>query len=78
MECLLAACLRGNTVMETKASLKVVRTGVKRVLIYSETENATPSALPWTLFANFTSKTIIFCSYVPAAASSTASDRVPP
>ena len=35
------------TVVETKATLKVVRTGVKRVLIYSMPENATFCSLPW-------------------------------
>ena len=35
--------------METKATLKVVRARVNRVLIYSRIENATLSLLPWTL-----------------------------
>ena len=33
--------LRGDTVVETKATLKVVRARVKCVLIYSKIENAT-------------------------------------
>ena len=49
-------------------SLKVVRTRVKRVLIYSKIENTTLSALPWTLVANFLSKEAIFCRYLPATA----------
>ena len=32
--------LRGHTVVETKVTLKVVRTRVKRVLMYSKVENA--------------------------------------
>ena len=45
--------LRGDTVEETKATLKVVRTRVKRVLIYSKIENAALWSLPWTQVANF-------------------------
>ena len=33
--------------METKATLKLVRTRIKCVLICSEIENATLSSLPW-------------------------------
>ena len=61
-------CLRGDMVVETKATLKVVRTGVKRVLIYSKIENATFCSLPWTRAVNFISKGTVFCSYVPATA----------
>ena len=39
--------------METKATLKVVRARVKRVLIYSKIENAILCSLPWTQVANF-------------------------
>ena len=39
--------------METKVTLKMVRTGVKRVLIYSKIENATLCSLPWTQAVNF-------------------------
>ena len=42
--------------METKTTLKVVRTRIKRVLIYLKIENATLSSLPWTQVANFISK----------------------
>ena len=64
--------------METKASLKVVRTRAKRVLVYSKIENTTLSALPWTQVANFISQGTIFCSYVAATALSTINCRVPP
>ena len=52
--------------MQTKATLKVVRTRVKRVLIYSMIENAPLSLLAWTQVANFISKRTTVCSYVPA------------
>ena len=48
--------LRGNTAVETKATSKVNRTRVKRVLIYSKIENATLCSLPWTQVANFFSE----------------------
>ena len=41
-------CLRGDTVVGTKATFEVVRTRVKCVLIYSKTENALLCSLPWT------------------------------
>ena len=46
--------------METKATLKVVRTRVKRVLMYSMIENATLSSFPWTQVTNCISKGTIF------------------
>ena len=52
--------------METKVTLKVVRTRVKRVLIYSKIENAVLCSLPWTQLEKFISKGTIFCNYVPA------------
>ena len=58
----------GDTVVKTKVTLKVARTGVKRALIYSKIENATLCSLPWTKAVNFVSKGTIFCSYVPATA----------
>ena len=36
------ASLRGDTVVETKATLKVARTRLKRVLIYSKIEKVNP------------------------------------
>ena len=39
--------------MKTKATLKVVTTRIKRVLIYSKIVNATISSLPGTLVENF-------------------------
>ena len=56
--------LRGDTVVEAKVTLKVVRTGVKRVLMYSKVENATFCSFPWTQTVNFISKGTIFHSYV--------------
>ena len=53
--------------MKTKATLKVVRTKLKRVLIYSKIEKAILCLLPWTQVANFVSKGTIFfnvCVYV--------------
>ena len=47
--------LKGYTVVETKATLKVVRTRVEHVLIYSLIENATPCSLPRTQVVNFIS-----------------------
>ena len=58
--------LRGDTVVETKATLKVFRTIVKRVLLYSMTETAPLSLLPWTQVTNVISKGTLFCCYVPA------------
>ena len=40
--------LRGDTVVETKATLKVVRTSVKYVLIYSQIETAILCSSSWT------------------------------
>ena len=57
--------LRDDTVLETKVTLKVVRTRVQRVLLYSKTENATLCSLPWTQAVNFISKGTMFCSYAP-------------
>ena len=57
--------------METKATLKVVRTRVKRVPIYSKLDNATFRSLPWTQVVNFIPKETILCSYVPATGQST-------
>ena len=45
---LCVSCFRGHTVEETKATLKVVRTRVKRVLMYTRIENAALCLLPWT------------------------------
>ena len=59
---------KGNTVVETKATLKVVRTKVKRLVIYSKIENPTLCSLPFTQVANFISKRTIFCCCVPATA----------
>ena len=70
--------LREGTVVETKATLKVARTGVKRVLVYSKIENGTLCSLPWTQVVNFMSKGTIFCRYVPATAVSTVNYRVHP
>ena len=42
--------------MESNATLKVVRTRVKYVLMYSKTDNAILRSLPWTEVANFISK----------------------
>ena len=39
--------------METMATLKVVRTRVKYVLVNSKIENAILCSLPWTQVANF-------------------------
>ena len=58
--------LTGDTTVETKAPLKVVRTRVKRILVYSMTQNAIRSALPWTVVAKCISKGAAFCSYLPA------------
>ena len=57
--------------METKANLKVARTRLKRVLVYSKIDNATLCSLPWTQVVNFIPKRTIFCSYVPVTALST-------
>ena len=61
-------CLTEYTVLETKASLKVLRTSVKRVLIYSKIEKAILCSLPWAQVANFVSKGAITCSDVPTIA----------
>ena len=53
--------LRGDTVGETKATLKVVRTRFRRVLIYSKIDNATRGSLPWTQVVNFISKGTMLC-----------------
>ena len=45
--------LRGDTAVETRATLKVVRTREKRVLIYWKIEHATLCSLPWTQVANY-------------------------
>ena len=58
--------LRGDKVVETKATLKVVRTRVKSVLIFSNIETAALCSLPWTHVANFISKRTMLCSSVPA------------
>ena len=50
--------------METKATLKVVRTRVKRVLVYSMVENSLLSLLPWKQVANSILKGTIFLSLV--------------
>ena len=42
--------------METKATLRVVRTRVKYVLVYLKIENATLCSLPWTQVSNCISK----------------------
>ena len=60
--------LRGDAVVETKATLKVVGARVKCVLRYSSIKNATLCSLPWTQAVNFISKRTIVCSYVPATA----------
>ena len=60
--------LRGNTVVQTKATLKVVRTREKRLLTYTKIENAILCSLSWTHVANFISKGTIYCSYVPETA----------
>ena len=60
------ASLRGGAVLETKATLEVVRTRVECVLICSKIANATPCSLPWTQAANFVSKGTIFCRSVSA------------
>ena len=60
--------LRRDTVLEAKATLKVVRTRLKRVLIYSKIDNAFLCSLPWTHVAYFISKGTTFCSYLPAPA----------
>ena len=52
--------------VKTKTTLKVVRTRVKRVLIYLKIENTTLCSLPWTQVAHFISRGTIFCSLVPA------------
>ena len=70
--------LRGDTVAQTKATLKSVRTRVKRVLVYSKIENAVLCWLPWTQVANCISKGTIFCSYVPTTALFTTNYRVLP
>ena len=53
---------RGDKVVETKATLKVVRTRLKRVLIYSKIDNATICSLPWTQVVHFILEGTIFCS----------------
>ena len=62
--------LRRDTVVETKATLKVVRTSGKYVLrkLYSKLEKATVCSLPRTQVANFISEGTIFCGYVPETA----------
>ena len=54
--------LRGDTTAETKATLKVVKARLKRVLIYSKIQNATLCLLPWTQVAHFISKGTIFAA----------------
>ena len=44
---------KGDTAVETKTTLTVVRARVKCVLIYSIIEIATLCSLPWTQVANF-------------------------
>ena len=58
----------GDMVVKTKATLKVVRARVKRVLIYANIENVTLRSLPRIQIANFISKRTMFCTYVPATA----------
>ena len=60
--------LRGDTVEETKAAMKVIRTSGKYVLMYSKMEKAVVCSLPRTQVANFISKGTIFCGYVPETA----------
>ena len=48
--------LRGDSAVETKATLTVARARVKCVLIYSNIENAILCSLLWTQVANFISK----------------------
>ena len=55
-------------VVETKATLKVVKTRLEHVLIYSKIENASLCPLPWTQVANFISEGTMFCNYVSATA----------
>ena len=52
--------LMGDTVAGKKATVKVVRTRLKLVLIYSKIDNATLCSLPWTQVANFISKGATF------------------
>ena len=60
--------LRGDTVVQTKTTLKVVRTREKRLLTYTKIENAILCSLSWTHVANFISKGTIYCSCVPETA----------
>ena len=64
------ALLRGDIALETKATLKVVRTRVEHVLIiiFIDRECYPFSSIPWTQVANFISKGTVFCSYEPATA----------
>ena len=59
-------------VAKTKATLKVVRTRIQYVLIYSKIENALFWSILWTQVANCTLKGTMFGSYVPATVYSTA------
>ena len=54
--------LRGGTVVETMATLTVVRERVSCVLIYSNIENAPLSSLPWTQVANVASWGDAWCN----------------
>ena len=51
-----------ETVLVAKATLKVVRTRVKYVLIYLKIENVILCSLPWTQVANLISKGTKLCS----------------
>ena len=70
--------LRRDTVVQTKATLKVVRIRVNCVLLYSDIENVTLCSLRWTQVANFISKRTIFCCHMPATVQSTNNYRVQP
>ena len=75
----MAGTLRGDTVLETKATLKVVGTSLKRVLIYSKTDKATLCSLPLdTSCKLYFERDSIFFSYVPATALSASNCRVHP
>ena len=70
--------LREDTVEETKATLKVLRTSGRYVFIYSKIEKAIVCSLARTQVANCISNGTIFCSYVPETALSTANYPVHP
>ena len=70
--------LRGDTVVITKATLKVVRARVKCVLIYSNIENAIICSLPVTQVANFISKRPIFVAMYQQQISGLGNYRVHP